>query len=377
MPPRTHAQRRRAARDRRRAARQRASVSLAWRDLPAALRDWREQRPSLRRAAAAKSLIAAAALLAAVTGALIGASLYGELVARPAEPVAIVNGEPITAARYADYLALRGLELRRRIAAAPTAAGAAAPDELQSQLATLTFGAVTDLVAAEVVRPAALEMQVEVSDADVDAALAEFVRVVGGQQDDASFEQAFARVRDQTGLGADTIRGVIADRALAAAVAERLASELDPAPEQIRAAQIVTAAEDQAETVVARLKALQPFALVAEQVSIDDSAPDGGDLGWLPRGLMPEVWDQAAFELRPGTRSRPVETPLGWHVILVHERAASRGLAPETADRRRNATFDRWLQTMRADADVEFLLNPDILAWAQERLPDPAPSNTR
>ena len=106
--------------------------------------------------------------------------------------------------------------------------------------------------------------------------------------DDFDFRTAFAEIHEQTQLDADTIRAFIADRALADAVADHLASRLDPVPAQIRASQIVVPTEEDAETVVARLKALQPFALVAEQDSIDTgSAAEGGDLGWLPRGLMP------------------------------------------------------------------------------------------
>ena len=206
----------------------------------------------------------------------------------------------------------------------------------------------------------------QVDDADIDRALDQFVRGPGETTDDFDFETAFDEIREQTQLDGDTIRTFIADRALADAIADRLAADLDPAPAQIRASQIVLPTEEAAETVVARLNALQPFALVAEQVSTDAaSAAGGGDLGWLPRGLMPVAWDGVAFALRPGARSKPISTPQGWHVVLVHEQSPSRELDPETADRRRQVSYENWLQTLRTAAAIEFLLTPEIIDWAR------------
>ena len=82
---------------------------------------------------------------------------------------------------------------------------------------------------------------------------------------------------------------------------------------------------------------------------------------------MPDGWDEAAFALRPGGRSQPIATSQGWHVIQVHEVSPSRELDPETAERRRQVTYDNWLQDLRSTADVQFLLTPEIIDWATRR----------
>lgn len=366
MPPRTRAQRRRAQRDRRRAARKPVQAHVRWRDVPNSVRDWSELTRAQRTAAAARIVAVAAALILSVVSVLIGAALYGELVVRPAEPVSSVNGEPIPASRYADFLSLRRFELSRELADAPTSADPRDPSHPQAQLSTLTISAVTELTNAELLRTEASALGVSVDDAAIDTVLNEFVLGPGEVADDFDFADAFADIRERTELDADTIRDFIADRALADAVADHLAARLDPAPPQIRASQIVVPTEEAAETVIARLDAYQPFDLVAEQASIDaHSASDGGDLGWLPRGLMPHGWDEAAFALRPGGRSQPTSTPQGWHVILVHEQSESRPLDPAAAERRRQVTYDNWLQTLRSTADVQFLLTPEIIDWAR------------
>lgn len=368
MSPRTRAQRRRAQRDRRRAARKPVRAHVRWRDVPNSVRDWSELTRAQRTAAAARIVAVAATLILSVVAVLVGMALYGELVIRPAEPVSSVNGEPIPAWRYADFLALRRFELSRELADAPTSIDPRDPNHPQAQLATLTISAVTELTNAQLMRAEAAALGVRIDDHAVNVALYDFVSGPGEVDDDFDFRTAYAAIRDQTQLDSRTIRTFIADRALADAVADQLAAGLDAAPAQIRAAQIVVATEEAAETVIARLDAYQPFELVAEQASTDaDSAPDGGDLGWLPRGLMPDAWDEAAFALRPGARSKPVSTSQGWHVIQVHEFSPSRQLDPEAAERRRQVTYDNWLQSLRTAAEVEFLLTPEVIDWATRR----------
>lgn len=303
-----------------------------------------------------------------VVGALVGLALHDQLVVRPAQPVATVNGQPIPAARYADYLALRQFELGRQIADMPSTADPRDPSHPRAQLASLTINALTELTNTYLMRAEAAALGVQADANAIALALYEFVQGPGEVPDGFDFRTAFTAVRQQTQLDADTIRGFIADRALVDAVADHLAADLHPAPAQIRASQIVVPTEEAAETVIAQLDAQQPFALVAEQASIDSaSAANGGDLGWLPRGLMPDGWDEAAFDLRPGARGKPVSTSQGWHVIQVHEVSPSRELDPETAERRRQVAYNNWLQTLRSAADTQFLLTPEIIDWATRR----------
>jgi peptidyl-prolyl cis-trans isomerase C len=52
------------------------------------------------------------------------------------------------------------------------------------------------------------------------------------------------------------------------------------------------------------------------------STPDGGDLGYFPRkGRYEETFSAAAFALKKGAVSDPVETPYGFHLIQVTDRA--------------------------------------------------------
>ena len=101
----------------------------------------------------------------------------------------------------------------------------------------------TELTNVHLMRAEAEALSVQVDDAHIDRALDQFVRGPGETTDDFDFETAFDEIREQTQLDGDTIRTFIADRALADAIADRLAADLDSAPAQIRASQIVLPTE--------------------------------------------------------------------------------------------------------------------------------------
>lgn len=61
------------------------------------------------------------------------------------------------------------------------------------------------------------------------------------------------------------------------------------------------------------------FAELAKERSKGPSAPAGGDLGWFEDGQMVPEFQAAAFALKPGEVSDPVQTQFGWHVILLEE----------------------------------------------------------
>lgn len=63
------------------------------------------------------------------------------------------------------------------------------------------------------------------------------------------------------------------------------------------------------------------FAKVAKESSDDTmSAQQGGDLGYFSSQEMVEPFSKAAFSMKPNTISDVVQTPYGYHIILVTDR---------------------------------------------------------
>jgi parvulin-like peptidyl-prolyl isomerase len=81
-----------------------------------------------------------------------------------------------------------------------------------------------------------------------------------------------------------------------------------------------SAARKKADEVLAKLKGGADFATMARQVSDDkETAPKGGDLGWLGSGQTMPEFERAAFGLKPGEMSGVVKSPSGYHIIRVEE----------------------------------------------------------
>jgi peptidyl-prolyl cis-trans isomerase C len=83
-----------------------------------------------------------------------------------------------------------------------------------------------------------------------------------------------------------------------------------------------------------RLQKGEDFAILAKDFSQSPGAAQGGDMGMIPRGKMPQAFDDAAFALKPGEVSGVVETPLGFHLIKVHEKKPEKVVALKDVEER-------------------------------------------
>lgn len=69
------------------------------------------------------------------------------------------------------------------------------------------------------------------------------------------------------------------------------------------------------------LKGGADFAEVAKKHSEDPgSARDGGMLPWLFKGQLLKEFEEVALDMQPGEMSRPVLSPVGYHIIYMNER---------------------------------------------------------
>ncbi len=75
-----------------------------------------------------------------------------------------------------------------------------------------------------------------------------------------------------------------------------------------------------AEALVLRLRAGEDFAKLARENSGDPGSADkGGDLGFFGKNTMAPAFEAAAFSLKKGEISDPVQTSFGLHIIRVDE----------------------------------------------------------
>ena len=105
------------------------------------------------------------------------------------------------------------------------------------------------------------------------------------------------------------------------------------------------------------------FEELARQHSQDtQTAPKGGDLGWLMPGDAGPEFDQALGGLKPGEVSDVIESPFGFHLIRVAERKSEdvslqkeRGQARLVLrERKMQEALEDWMRQVRDRAYVEF-----------------------
>ncbi|HHW33417.1 MAG TPA: peptidylprolyl isomerase [Paracoccus solventivorans] len=119
------------------------------------------------------------------------------------------------------------------------------------------------------------------------------------------------------------------------------------------AAHILVATEDEAKAVAEELAGGADFAALAEERSTDNSAANGGDLGWFTAEMMVEPFAKAVEALEPGQVSAPVQSQFGWHVIRLNE---TREQTPPEFEQIREQLATQ-VRRNRVDAEIERLVS--------------------
>lgn len=138
--------------------------------------------------------------------------------------------------------------------------------------------------------------------------------------DDFKMRMAFLSDRELHGA---YFRKHVADSITDAEVKARYDKEVAALPkeEEVKAAHILVATEEEAKDVIKQLDAGKDFAALAREKSTDSNKDDGGDLGWFGKGRMVPEFEEAAFKLEKGAYTKePVKSEFGFHVIKVEDK---------------------------------------------------------
>ncbi len=186
-------------------------------------------------------------------------------------------------------------------------------------------------IQAVLFRPEAGKYQVEVKDEEVQA---EFEKV----RTAFPSEEAFGRFLKERGANVDVLRRVIEDGLLLKKIEERqiqswhFSEELQQeyfnehrselAKDRVKVSHLLVKTKEEAERILLERNIKnRSFSDLAVKYSLDEKTSEqGGDLGWIERGKMSPEFDTAAFSLAIGSISKPVKSPLGWHLILVEDK---------------------------------------------------------
>jgi parvulin-like peptidyl-prolyl isomerase len=162
---------------------------------------------------------------------------------------------------------------------------------------------------------------------------------------------------DEVGMSHDEFVELIVKPQIAREkIRQHVGDEVPTRAEQVRAAHILVATEEAARLIHEELVGDDPrdFAEAAGAQSTDvQTAPNGGDLGWFPRGVMVQEFDQVAFETSVDEISEPFQTEFGWHIVKVLEHDEDRPVEISLLQQLRQRAFQDWLEERRASVEID------------------------
>jgi peptidyl-prolyl cis-trans isomerase C len=254
--------------------------------------------------------------------------------ASPASPtateaplVARVNGEGITLAEFETELSLYH-----------QATGLEPSQEDQQRV-------LDSLIDQSLLAQAASEKGFTVDETKLQTRLDALASNLGG-------EAALAQWIDDHGYSSQTFQQSLVTAVAAAWMRDQVTGAVPPTAEQVHARQILVYDAKTADEIFTQLQAGNDFANLANQYD----PVTGGDLGWFPRGYLPDAnLETAAFALQPGQYSPVVQTVAGFHILQVTERDAQHPLTPEALLVLQGQALQSWLVDQRQQSDIQIL----------------------
>jgi hypothetical protein len=261
--------------------------------------------------------------------------------AAPLEPslAAVVNGVALTRESYERQLAQAQRFLLQRPDLSPDSEeGKAALQELERQV----LGWMIDQI---LIQQAAAAEGIAIGPERIDEELA---RMRDGDP------QRFGEWLAANGMTEEMLREQLHMDLLTAAMRDRVTSAQPRATRHIHACHILVSEASLAATLRQRLLAGESFVALARQYSEDGSTRDsGGDLGFLPEGIMPPEFDQVAFALQAGDISEIIQTDVGFQIIQLVEIDPERPVSEEYWPMVQQHAFEDWMAQQRASASIQ------------------------
>lgn len=246
--------------------------------------------------------------------------------------VARVNGAPITLTEYRDTATRLSLQTFNPLTQSP--------DTLQDL-------ALQTLIEQELILQAASDANIVITETDVDA---ELERLKANAPNDAAWQTWL----DENNYTEPIVRDLLRDSLITSRLRDQIAAGLDGEIMQVHARHILVATLDEANQLLVRLRNGEDFAALASMHSLDSTtSAQGGDLGWFVQEelIEPEL-ARVAFSAPLGQPTGPVQTSLGYHILLTLEREA-RPISVEKRAQLAQARFETWVAGMMRLATIE------------------------
>ena len=289
--------------------------------------------------------------LVAVVGLVLLFGYWRELIARPNEPAAEVGEQVIPLGALAVRLRPQLMAIDNEIArvqneVVPTSSGSSGANPSSQQLQMLysqrlsaTDQVLGDMIDDELIAREAQRRGLTVAPAEIDARIASDLAkqraapsgpaptpAAGPAAATAptptppatltadEFQDAYQTFLSRINYTDEQWRRYVEAQLLRDKLRDALSADIAPVQEQVHARRLTVATQEDATAALAQIRSGEAtLEDVAREKSQDLlSKSQGGDLGWLPRGIESPQFDEQAFRLGIGEIGDPVTTPQGW-----------------------------------------------------------------
>jgi parvulin-like peptidyl-prolyl isomerase len=197
---------------------------------------------------------------------------------------------------------------------------------------------------------------IEATEEDIDGVLREMARGESETISDSEYKAWYREQLNETQLSNAEYRELTRTYMLASRLQEYLAERVPSVAEQVHLHIIILETYEDALEVKEELDAGADFAEAARERSLDTaSGENGGDIGWVPMGVLENPLDWAAPDLEIGEISNPLGiSETAFCLIMVSERAIAREVEEDYLDVLKAKAIDDWLVEEMNYKKIEF-----------------------
>jgi len=180
---------------------------------------------------------------------------------------------------------------------------------------------------------------------------------------EAEFKEWYRQRLNETKLSDSQYRELVSTGLLVTRFQQYLAEHMPTTAEHVHLHNIVVRTYEEAVKVKERLQAGESFAALAKELSLDtESKANGGDMGWIPRGVT--IFDSVAFSLNIGEVSEPVpysadssdssSAPSAYYIIMVSEKDDAREVEEKFVPALQAVAVQNWLTEESKQHNIAF-----------------------
>lgn len=202
--------------------------------------------------------------------------------------------------------------------------------------------AISDLLTREeIVRRFASEFDATATDEEISEDIAGRLGITA---DDESFDVVFQQELARSGLSEADYTDMIEAAVLVDKLLDRFSEEVPKSAESVRYRQILVGEQERADELVAEIEGGGDFAALAAENSLDVATKEnGGDMGWVPRGVLDASTEELLFPLDVG-KITIIPVPRGVLVIEMLKKAEDRAVEEGQIEPLAARAFVSWVQ---------------------------------